>query len=138
MRDACDDVRLSAFLDDELDEDQALAVARHAATCDRCTTELDDLRSMRTALRSLPAVGQPPLMIFREAVVTAEAAAVRRRRVLRQSAGAGLTAAAMATAVWFAGAGEDGTVVPPMDRFVADHVVRVDHGPMLTPVDLGR
>ncbi len=138
MRDACDDVQLSAFLDDELDENHALVVTRHASTCDRCTGELDALRTMRSALRSLPAVGAPPATIFRDAILSAEAASVRRRRTVTAAASAGLMTAGIAAAVWLAGGTDVGTGVPPMDRFVADHVGRVHHGPLVTPVDFGR
>lgn len=138
MRDACDDVQLSAFLDDELDEDRAVQVARHASTCDRCTGELEGLRSMRAALRALPSVGAPPATFFQEALVSAEAATARRRRTMTTAARAGLMTGGIAAAVWLAGAADEGTVTPPMDRFVADHVGRVDHGPLLTPVDFGR
>ncbi len=138
MRNACDDARLSALLDDELDEDEAVIVTRHAAGCEHCTRELDELRSMRQALRSLPPIAAPSPSLFQEAVSVAEHATSRRRRMQVRTGGTAALAAATAAAVWFAGASGDGTVVPPMDRFVADHVGRVDHGPLVTPVDLGR
>ena len=39
-----DDERLSAFLDDELGEREALAVTRHLRDCDECRDELEQLR----------------------------------------------------------------------------------------------
>ncbi|MFT5223954.1 MAG: anti-sigma factor RsiW, partial [Glaciecola sp.] len=47
MRDACDAARLSAFLDDELDEAMSLRVSQHAAACSTCTGELDEVRTAR-------------------------------------------------------------------------------------------
>lgn len=138
MRDACDVARLSAFLDDELDEERALAVARHAASCAECTGELDVVRSVRDALRALPSVGAPSPEMFAQAVADAEVTFARRRRVVVAAAGAGAMTALTAGALWLAGADAAGTVVPQMDRFVADHVSRVDHGPFVTPVDFGR
>lgn len=138
MRNACDSVRLSAFLDDELDEQSALEVARHAAECQECTGELDTVRTMRDALRSLPAVAAPDPGLFAQAVAQAESDFARRRRIVVSAAGAGAATALIGMAVWVAGADDAGTVVPPIDRFIADHVGRVDNGPMVTPVDFSR
>ncbi len=51
--------RLSAFLDDELGDRDAMVVTRHLARCDGCTDELEQLRSLRAALRGLPGVQTP-------------------------------------------------------------------------------
>lgn len=138
MRDACDVARLSAFLDDELDEQRAIEVAQHAASCSTCTGELDAVRTMRDALRSLPAVAAPSPDLFAQAIASADVVFERRRRLVLSAAGAGGLTALLAATVWLAGADADGTVVPPMDRFIADHVGRVDHGPLVTPVEFGR
>lgn len=138
MRDGCDVVRLSAFLDDELDEERALAVVRHAATCSTCTGELDAVRSMRSALRSLPRVVAPPPLLFAEAAAEADLRHARRRRMLLASTGAATATSLIGLALWLAGAAGAGTVVVPMERFVADHVGRVDHGPLMTPVNFAR
>lgn len=53
--------RLSAFLDDELADEDALHAARHIADCERCLRELSSLRSIRDALRALPSLQAPVL-----------------------------------------------------------------------------
>ncbi|HEX9888769.1 MAG TPA: zf-HC2 domain-containing protein [Nitriliruptorales bacterium] len=128
--------RLSALLDDELDNEDALKVTRHLAQCESCMAELEELRSMRSALRHLPAVEPPPILFdgVATAAATYDLAARRSRRMVAAAvAGAGLLAAAA-----FVAGAEGGTVSPPVDLFVVDHVTRVGGGPMVTPVDLGR
>jgi anti-sigma factor RsiW len=121
--------RLSAFLDDELDDDAALALTRHVTACDRCRCELEALRSTRAALRALPAIQAP--------VLTSEVRGLQRarswsRRVIAVS---GLTAAALAlgAAAYVAG-GENGEVVPPVERYLLDHLARTGDGPMPAPL----
>lgn len=50
---------LSALLDGELDAAEAAAVQAHVASCVACAAELDDVRTARLLLRSLPAVELP-------------------------------------------------------------------------------
>ena len=57
-RHVCGD-RISAFLDDELDEPRAMAVTRHLAECPTCLAELEDLRRTRDALRRWAATPAP-------------------------------------------------------------------------------
>lgn len=121
--------RLSAFLDDELDDAAALALTRHVTGCGRCRQELEELRATRSALRSLPAIQAP--------VLTAEVRSLRRvrhwsRRVVAIS---GLSAAALAlgAAAYVAG-GDVGEVVPPVERFLLDHLARTGDGPMPAPL----
>jgi anti-sigma factor RsiW len=131
-----EDERLSAFLDDELPEADALEVTRHLASCERCVAELEDLRSARALVRGLPNL-DPPAIIFSDAVAAASLERVRWSRTIR-TATVALAATVAAAATVFAAGGEDGgTVVPPVELFVVDHVVRVGGGPMITPVDLG-
>lgn len=128
--------RLSAFLDDELPEDDALDVTRHLASCDRCMDELEDVRLTREALRGLPNL-DPPEALFSDAVAAASLDRVRWRRTVRLTAASLAGTALIATAAFAAGGEGDGTVVPPVEMFVVDHVVRVGGGPVITPVDLG-
>lgn len=135
--DGHEDERLSAFLDDELTEDEALAVTRHLAGCNGCLDELENLRAARSALRGLPAVAPPPVL-FREVEAAAAMPAAGGRSRLRIAAAALAATGLVATAAYVAGgAREDGTVVPPIDVFVVDHSVRVGNGPMVTTVNLG-
>ena len=128
--------RLSAFLDDELGDDDALRVTRHLAACDRCLGELEELRSTRSALRGLPLVDPPPVLF--ERVATAAASYDVSIRRTRRGARAAPAGAALRAAAAFVAGDDGGTVSPPVDLFVVDHVTRVGGGPMVTPVDLGR
>jgi anti-sigma factor RsiW len=120
------DERLSAFLDDELEEDTALRVTRHLAGCPRCIEELEELRDTRDALRRLPSLQAP--------VLTAEARPDRStaRHVSRTAM---LTGAMTMAVVLLGGAvyvvgGDRGDVVPPMETFLVDHVARTGGGPV--------
>lgn len=122
--------RISAFLDDELSEDRALAVTRHLADCERCFEELEELRATRDALRSLPSVTPPVLargLDRRER---------RRRRWVRRLRVTVLTALApvmLVTAAWVAG-GIDGDVSPSTELFLVEHVSRTGGGPVPSPI----
>lgn len=120
------DGRLSAFLDDELEEEAALRVTRHLAGCSACLGELEELRDTRDALRRLPGLHAP--------VLTAEARPDRSaaRRVSRTAM---VTGAMSVVVVMLGGAayvvgGEQGEVVPPMETFLVDHVSRTGGGPV--------
>jgi anti-sigma factor RsiW len=121
--------KLSAFLDDELGESAALALTRHVTDCVRCRSELEALRATRTALRGLPAIQAP--------VLTSEVRSLRRVRTWsrRVVAISGLSAAALAlgAAAYVAG-GDPGEVVPPVERFLLDHLARTGEGPMPAPL----
>lgn len=129
-----EDERLSALLDDELSEDDALEVTRHLARCDRCLAELEGIRGARAALRGLPGV-DPPAELFR-AAERAAARAGRQYRRLRRGLVAAAVLAAAATAVVLPGTTDGGSVVPPVDAFVVQHVTRAGTGPLLVPVDM--
>lgn len=135
-----EDERLSAFLDDELSDDEALVVTRHLARCDDCVAELDGIRRARAALRRLPNL-EPPPALFVDAAFTAAVADPgwpatwplgARLLVAGLLATFGIGAAAFA-----AGGDPEGTVAPPVELFVVDHVLRVGGGPVITAVDLG-
>lgn len=134
-----EDERLSAFLDDELSDDVALVVTRHLARCDECVEELEGIRRARAALRRLPNL-EPPPALFLDAAFTAALAGPAwstwsigaRLLVAGTLAALGIGAAAFA-----AGGDPEGTVAPPVELFVVDHVLRVGGGPVITAVDLG-
>lgn len=132
--------RLSALLDDELEEPQALAVTRHLARCDRCLAELDAIREARGALRGLPAV-HPPDDLYREVLARPsdrDVRTTRRGTLLRVATAAAVSLGLLVGAAFLVGTDEQGTVSPPVDVFVVDHVTRMEGGPVITPVDLGR
>lgn len=127
--------RLSAFLDDELGDDDALALTAHVTGCPTCRAELEALRATRTAVRSLPPLrGLPGVQA---PVLTAEVRGLQQvrswsRRVIAVS---GLAAAALAlgAAAYVAG-GDGGEVVPPVERFLLDHLARTGDGPVPAPL----
>lgn len=125
--------RLSAFLDDELGERAALEVTRHLQDCDDCRAELEELRSTRSALRSLPPVA-PSLSWMVETAVLVPTGDGSRPLPVVAGVVAGLAVLVLAGA--FALGGDRGTVQPPVDRLVVDHVRSVDGGPVVTPVQL--
>lgn len=46
--------RLSAYLDNELDEGEREALERHLPTCEQCQRTLDEFRMVRSLLRAMP------------------------------------------------------------------------------------
>lgn len=129
--------RLSALLDDELTERQALEVTRHVAGCDRCLAELNAIREARGAVRGLPAV-QPPDDLYREVLAHPPDVRDRRDVAVRLATAAAVSLGLLVGAAFLAGTDEPGTISPPVDVFVVDHVTRMEGGPVITPVDLGR
>lgn len=129
--------RLSALLDDELDVDDALRLTRHVAACSHCLTELETIRQARDALRSLPRV-EPPQELYAQLFATPPAVAPDRARSARRIASAVAASAALLTGAAFLAGGHDGTVDPPVDVYVVDYVSRIQGGPLIIPVDLGR
>lgn len=131
--------QLSALLDDELAEGEARVVTVHVADCATCRDELGRLRDARSALRGLPGLAIPDVVLADLAATTAAAAARSRRRVRRGTVGA-VGVAGAAAGLWLLGAAAEptaprGEVAPPVERFVADHV---EHGDaVVVPVRLG-
>lgn len=125
--------QLSAFLDDELDDDAALRLTRHVTACAACRVEMEDLRHTRSWLRRLPALQAP--------VLTSERRSLPRvrtwsRRLLVLVALLTLVAVALVVAYVVGGQGE---VVPPVERFLLDHLARTGDGPVPAPFGgLGR
>lgn len=132
-----EDERLSAFLDDELSDDEALEVARHLDRCERCLAELEAVRSTRSALRRLPNVEPPPALFLDAEWVAASGALGGRTWALRALTAGLVASAALAATAFAAGGTSDGTVAPPVEMYVVDHVLRVGGGPVITSVDLG-
>lgn len=124
--------RLSAFLDDELGDADAVEVAQHVGRCEQCHGELEDLRATRTALRALPTV-TPSLSWMVETVVLGP-------QDRRSHTAAVLTLASAAVVVLVAafvlGGDQLGSVRPPVDDLVFDHVRSVGGGPVVVPVQL--
>lgn len=133
-----EDERLSAYLDDELSDDEALVVTRHLARCDSCVAELDGIRRARAALRRLPNLEPPPALFLDAAFTATVTGGVSGWPLGARVVVAGLLAALGIGATAFLAGGEpDGTVAPPVELFVVDHVLRVGGGPVITAVDLG-
>lgn len=130
------DEKLSAFLDDELDEPEASHVTRHLATCDSCLAELDGLREARAALRGLPDIPAPSSLFAAVPDVAAEAGSRDRGR--RAAAGVAVGLGVVLAAAFVLGESQPGEVVPPVDVVVVDHVARTGGGPVIQPVVLDR
>lgn len=125
--------QLSAFLDDELDDDAALRLTRHVTACSACRVEMEDLRHTRSWLRRLPALQAP--------VLTAERRSLPRVRTWsrRLLVVAALLTFVMVTLVVAYVVGGQGEVVPPVERFLLDHMARTGDGPVPAPFGgLGR
>lgn len=69
--------RLDHFLDGELPEAERLAVEEHLGRCDHCLTELEGLRGLRDAARSLPREIAPPRDLWAGIAARIEAAPAR-------------------------------------------------------------
>jgi anti-sigma factor RsiW len=122
--------QVSAFLDDEVDHDDAVDIARHVSGCEACAAELEQVREAREALRALPTLRAPKGL-------SQPPEPVRPRR--SAMAALTLTAAILAGAAAFAaGEGKGGDIVPPVDDFVIDHVNNTGGDPILTPVRVDR
>jgi anti-sigma factor RsiW len=136
--------RISAFLDDELDDERALEVTRHLAGCEPCLDELEALRATRDALRRLPGLQAPLPVLTVAGAVGANPSLLRRTgRPLLRRVGRRLHLASAAVAdrrgvvglAYLAG-DERGDVVPPVDLFLVDHVARTGGGPVPAPFGL--
>jgi anti-sigma factor RsiW len=115
--------QLSAFLDDELDDDHATAVARHVTGCERCLGDLEGLRVTRAALRGLPRLQAPVLTTG----VEPRRRPTRRARVAAMVCAVPVLLAGVAYAV---GGDRSGEVVPPVEQFLVEHVARGGGAPV--------
>jgi anti-sigma factor RsiW len=127
--------RISAFLDDELEDELALRVTRHLASCDECLDELEQLRATRDALRRLPGIEAPRPMLTPAAVGSHRMLLHRLSRRL-QLASVGLALVAGIVGVAYLAGEDGGDVVPPVDLFLVDHVARTGGGPVPAPLGL--
>lgn len=126
--------RLSAFLDDELPEQAALATAHHLADCTGCMDELDQLRATRDALRGLPTVPAPQLLpAAAEVAAVSTAGSGPRWRSLRLVVLGAIVPLIAVFAVYVVGT-DSGEVEPATDRFLIEHVGLTGGGPVPRPV----
>jgi anti-sigma factor RsiW len=126
--------RISAFLDDELDDELALVVTRHLATCQTCLDELEALRATRDALRRLPRL-QLPATVLTPVEPTPPAPSLLRRVSRRlQVASVGLVVVFGVMGVAYLAGEERGEVIPPVELFLVDHVSRTGGGPVPAPL----
>lgn len=121
--------RISAFLDDELDEARAMAVTRHLADCPTCLAELEGLRRTRDALRRWAATPAPVVPVG----AIARPGMVRKLSRGLRLASAGLLATIAMTGLAYLVGEDSGEVVPPADLFLIDHLARTGDGPMPAP-----
>lgn len=158
MREGCGAVEplLSAHIDGELRARRNQVVARHLDRCSVCAREAEQLRVVRSLVRSLPVrrlpdalrptAGRPDQVRLDVAAqldgVRTGPGARRARASLRAGAGV-LTAVALGLAggAAFALGGQPPADAPviavPMDVLVADHLVHTVHAPAGAPVPVG-
>lgn len=128
MRDRHEEARLSAFLDDELSDDDALIVTRHLLRCEFCLGELETLRQTRSAVRGLPQVDPPPTL-WERLDVAALAAPGEGRTVV-----AAVAALVLVLTVYLLMATGAGKVVPDLDELTVD--TATENGAILVPAEL--
>jgi anti-sigma factor RsiW len=126
--------RLSSFLDDELDDTAAVAVARHLVRCSRCEHELAGLRATRDALRQLPLL-QAPVLTARTVRRTRRIRAVVR--TLQVSAAVAIVPLLVLVAAYALG-GDVGGTEPTVDVFLVEHLGRTGGGTFPTVLGDGR
>jgi anti-sigma factor RsiW len=91
---------LSALLDGELDSATEAAVRRHLDGCEPCRAELDEVATVRRALRDLPAMPAPPGFVGQ--------LVDQRRRASRRGVAVTLLAAALALVIGVVAADDPG------------------------------
>ncbi|MGB2695852.1 MAG: zf-HC2 domain-containing protein [Dehalococcoidia bacterium] len=97
------DEQLSAYLDEQLVAAAGARVQAHVESCASCRQTLDELRAMRSALRSLPSVAAPRSYTLREADVQTPAYVQPGWPSRTMPALSGLTAAALVAFVVLVG-----------------------------------
>lgn len=97
------DEQLSAYLDEQLVAAEGARVQAHVESCASCRETLDELRAVRSALRSLPSAASPRSYTLREADVQAPASVQTGWLPRAMPALSGLTAAALVAFVVLVG-----------------------------------
>ncbi len=129
---------LSALLDGELGDADAVAARAHLATCSMCETELAEIGEARSWLRDLPPV-EPPADFVEQLVVTSPSPgpdatvtpigeAPGRRRQWRAGVAAMSACAAVTIIVLGMAAPRDPPASPPLGRFIVAHETEVGVG----------
>jgi anti-sigma factor RsiW len=126
--------RISAFLDDELDDELALDVTRHLAACPTCLHELEALRATRDALRRLPELQVPAAVLTPVGPTAVRPTMLRRVSRRLQVASAGFAVVLLVFGVAYLAGAERGEVIPPVELFLVDHVSRTGGGPVPAPL----
>jgi anti-sigma factor RsiW len=126
--------RISAFLDDELDDGLALGVTRHLAACPTCLDELESLRATRDALRRLPELQVPAAVLTPVGPTAGRPTMLRRVSRRLQVASAGFAVVLLVFGVAYLAGAERGEVIPPVELFLVDHVSRTGGGPVPAPL----
>lgn len=149
MTDACSDhePRLSAYLDGELADGEAVEVTQHLRTCPVCDGALERLAAVRSLMRSLPVRRLPPAAVRGLADATrasrgvrgvGETAPARPSTRTARFAAAGAIGIGLLAGTAFALGGQPAagtrTVAVPLDVFVADHMAHTVDGPVALPV----
>jgi anti-sigma factor RsiW len=137
MAERCDGVEplLSAHLDGEVRSAERAALETHLAGCPSCAAELDQLRVVRSLVRSLPVRRLP------EGVgpLPAAAAAPEHRGLLRAGVAFAAALGLLGGAAFSLGgqpAPDTRLVTVPVDVYVADHFVHTAHRAFTVPVTL--
>lgn len=86
---------ISAYLDGELDREEVLELLGHLAGCGRCASEMNDMQTVRSAVRSLPMVELPSGLMGNP---TRDVVPLRRNRGFLAGAAAAVVAAAITVA----------------------------------------
>lgn len=79
---------LSAYLDGETGDDEALIVARHLAGCDSCRLDCQALGSVRRHVRGLPVLDLPTSLVAGDRLPASPPASGRRGRLVAAGAAA--------------------------------------------------
>jgi anti-sigma factor RsiW len=89
---------ISAYLDGELHGDELRSLLRHLGQCGQCSSELEQIQSVRAAVRSLPVIEVPEGLIPE---LDGNVVSIRERRSVWIGAAAAAVAAVIAVATLF-------------------------------------
>lgn len=88
---------ISAYLDGELSLAERRELTGHIATCGKCAQELEDIQRVRAAVRALPVIEVPELLLA-DMDMAAEVTPLHRNRGLWAGAAAAVVALVIAVA----------------------------------------